>query len=260
MDVYKYNIGAWDSQVDRENQWTIPVSSEDVARAREGELDVILTPTKRVPCEWFPESLAGVRILGLACGGGQQGPLFAANGADITIYDASPAQLGQDRMVAERDGLEIKTVQGDMADLSAFEDESFDLIFHPCSNCFCGDIAPVWKEAFRILRPGAELLAGFVQPHWFLFDEVEHEKGNLVVRHKLPFDETRDLTDEERETFISNLEPLMYGHTFESQLGGQMRAGFHLVDIYEDKEPNQKLCEHISCYMATRARKPERAS
>ncbi|HEX9639779.1 MAG TPA: class I SAM-dependent methyltransferase [Candidatus Krumholzibacteria bacterium] len=256
MDIFRYNTRAWDSQVDRKNQWTIPVSAEEVACARGGELNVILTPLKIVPRAWFPSGLSGVRILGLACGGGQQGPLFAAAGADVTIYDASAAQLGQDRAVAKREGLTIRTVQGDMADLSAFDDESFDLVFHPCSNCFARDIEPVWREAFRVLRPGGELLTGFVQPHWYLFDEVEHEKGRLVVRHRLPFDEARDLTDEERETFISNLEPLLHGHTLDAQLGGQMRAGFLLVDMYEDKEPKFLLSKYIDSYMATRARRP----
>ena len=51
-----------------------------------------------------------------------------------------------------------------MRDLSAFADESFGLIFHPCSNGFIPDILPVWSEAFRVLRPGGVLLAGFVNP------------------------------------------------------------------------------------------------
>jgi hypothetical protein len=50
-------------------------------------------------------------------GGGQQGPLLAAAGAVVTVFDNSPQQLGQDRFVAERDGLAIETVEKEMADL-----------------------------------------------------------------------------------------------------------------------------------------------
>ena len=108
----------------------IPVSSEEVAEARKGNWKIILTPTKPIPQSWYPE-IKGCDVLCLASGGGQQGPIFAAAGANVTVFDNSPKQLERDRVVAERDNLQIKTVQGDMADLSVFADESFDLIIHP---------------------------------------------------------------------------------------------------------------------------------
>ena len=92
------------------------------------------------PAQWFGE-LKGKEVLGLASAGGQQGPVLAAAGARVTIFDNSPAQLGQDRLVAEREGLAIRLVEGDMRDLSVFPDGSFDLIFHPCSNCFVDEFA-----------------------------------------------------------------------------------------------------------------------
>ena len=73
MDIRAHNRDAWDRQVDARNQWTIPVSPEEVAAARGGNWQVLLTPTRPVPRSWFP-LLAGAHVLGLACGGGQQGP------------------------------------------------------------------------------------------------------------------------------------------------------------------------------------------
>ena len=87
--------------------------------------------------------LAGADVLCLAAGGGQQGPILAAAGADVTVFDNSPRQLAQDRLVADRDGLAIRTIEGDMADLSAFADASFDLVVHPVSNVFAADVRPV---------------------------------------------------------------------------------------------------------------------
>ena len=65
---------------------------------------------------------------GLASGGGQQCPVFAAAGANVTSFDASDEQLARDREVAEREGLTIRTVQGFMHDLSVFAGDSFDAI------------------------------------------------------------------------------------------------------------------------------------
>ena len=48
-DVVQRNKKAWNAQVEEKNQWTLPVSSEEVDRARRGDWSVILTPTKPVP-------------------------------------------------------------------------------------------------------------------------------------------------------------------------------------------------------------------
>ena len=130
MDVRSYNRHAWDRQVEKGNRWTLPVGPDVIAAARRGDWQLVLTPTRPVPREWFPK-LAGEAVLCLASGGGQQAPVLAAAGAVVTVLDNSPAQLAQDRLVAERERLDIQTLLGDMADLSAFADGAFGLIFHP---------------------------------------------------------------------------------------------------------------------------------
>jgi len=181
-DVRAANRDAWDREVAAANRWTVPVSSTQIARARQGDWSLLLTPLRPVPHSWLPDPLAGAKILGLAAGGGQQGPILAAAGAEVTVLDNSPRQLAQDRQVARREGLDLRTVEGDMADLSVFEDGCFDQVFHPCSNCFVPQILPVWREAFRVLRPGGRLLAGFTNPVRYLFDEQLAEEGQLHVR------------------------------------------------------------------------------
>ncbi|GIV76742.1 MAG: hypothetical protein KatS3mg050_1136 [Litorilinea sp.] len=125
MDVRAYNRRAWDKAVERGSEWTVPVGPEVIAAARRGEWQIILTPTRPVPRHWFPADLRGCEILCLASGGGQQGPILAAAGASVTVLDNSPRQLAQDRRVARREGLSLRLVEGDMADLSPFPDASF---------------------------------------------------------------------------------------------------------------------------------------
>jgi SAM-dependent methyltransferase len=255
MDVYSYNRHAWDRQVHKGNRWTVPVGPEVTAAARRGDWQVVLTPTRPVPRDWFPD-LAGLEVLCLASGGGQQGPVLAAAGAAVTVLDASPAQLARDRMVAQRDGLALRTVEGDMADLSAFPAGSFSLIFHPCSNCFVPLVRPVWREAYRVLRPGGVLLAGFCNPALYVFDDALVQKGELVVRHAVPYSDMASLTDEERQRYLDADDPLVWGHTLEDQIGGQTDAGFVLTGLYEDRDPAHPLSKFLPAFLATRALKP----
>ncbi|MGH3503802.1 MAG: class I SAM-dependent methyltransferase, partial [Nocardioidaceae bacterium] len=88
------------------------------------------------------------------------------------MFDNSPKQLARDDEVAARDGLELRTVLGDMGDLGVFDDASFDVIVNPVSNVFCPALMPVWEGAFRALRPGGTLLTGFLNPDVYIFDEV----------------------------------------------------------------------------------------
>jgi SAM-dependent methyltransferase len=253
-DILRYNCHAWDRQVERGNPWTIPVGPDIIARARLGDWQIVLTPTKPVPADWFPD-LAGIDVLCLASGGGQQGPILAAAGAKVTVFDNSPRQLAQDRLVADREGLTIETVQGDMADLSVFPDAHFDLIVHPVSNVFAPDVKPVWREAYRVLRPGGSLLSGFMNPVHYLFDYFALEAGELRVAHRIPYSDLENLTDEERARLAEQDAPLEFGHTLADQIGGQLAAGFVLKGFYEDIDPDTILGKHIPSYIATQALK-----
>lgn len=256
MELRDYNREAWNRQVAKGDRWTVPVGPEVVASARRGEWSVLLTPRKPVPRSWFG-ALAGKDVLGLASAGGQQGPVLAAAGARVTVFDNSPAQLAQDRAVAEREGLSLRLVEGDMRQLSAFADESFDLVFHPCSNCFVDDVRPVWREAFRVLRPGGVLLAGFSQPVIFLFDPELERRGVMQLKYRMPYSDLTSLTPEERRRYTDAGEPLCVAHSLEDQLGGQLEAGFLLAGFYEDKHTEgDRLSEYLSGFCATRAVKP----
>jgi len=259
MDIRKYNRAAWNREVERGNRWTVPVSEEVIAAARRGRWDIFLTPSKPVPRAWFPDP-DGADVLCLASGGGQQGPTLAAAGAKVTVLDNSPGQLAQDRSVAKRDGLEIALVEGDMADLSMFSDQSFDLIVHPVSNTFVPDIRPVWKEAYRVLRRGGALLSGFTNPAAYLFDyDLADRSGILQVKYALPYSDLSSLPAEERQRTIESQTPLEFSHTLEDQIGGQLDAGLRLTALFEDgytEEANEPLTKYMPVFIATRAIRP----
>jgi SAM-dependent methyltransferase len=257
MDIRSFNRDAWNKQVESgQNPWTQPVSPEIIASARRGEISVLLTEQKPVPDEWIPP-LKGLDVLCLACGGGQQAPIFAAAGANVTVLDNSPKQLERDRFVAKRDELRLITVEGDMRDLSIFADESFDFIFHPVSNVFCPDVLPVWREAFRVLRFGGTLLAGMMNPFYYIFDISKmDENGIMEVKYSVPYSDAESLSPEKLQEFKEEGIPLEFSHTLSDLIGGQCDAGFRIIGFYEDRHADSLLSNYHPTYIATRAIKP----
>lgn len=253
MNFLKKNQELWDQRVKENYIWSNAVSSEKVDKAKQGEWQIGLIVGAPAPRDWFPDNLVGKKILCLASGGGQQGPILSAAGADVTVFDYSEAQLSQDRFVADRDDLKIETVQGDMRDLSVFADESFDIIVHPWSNCYVDNILPVWKESYRVLKKGGTLLSGFANPAEYIFDLKAMIEGNLVVRHKLPYSDLTSISRDELQQFVFDQgEGICFGHTLEDQIGGQIKAGFLIAGFYEGLG-GTPLDQYMSGSIATKA-------
>jgi len=232
-------------------EWGIPISHDEYVKAKNGGWDVLLTPTKYVPKAWFPD-LRGKKLLGLASGGGQQMPVFTALGADCTVLDYSDEQLSSEKFVAERENYKIEIVKADMTKIFPFKDEAFDIIFHPVSNCYIEDVCHVWNECFRVLKSGGILMAGMDNGLNFLFDN--DEEYPLIVTNKLPFNPMKN-TD-----LLKKLEEeddgIQFSHTMEEQIGGQLKAGFILKDLYEDFNNAGVLKDHAPSFIATLSVKP----
>jgi SAM-dependent methyltransferase len=253
MDVPSYNKDAWNREVEGgKNRWSQPVSSEIIAKARQGEFSIVLTENIPVPRRWFP-SLQGADVLCLASGGGQQGPVLAAVGANVTVFDNSPAQLNQDQLVAEREALFLRMMEGDAADLSMFADESFDLVFNPVSTVFMPEVRAVWRECHRVLREGGILMTGFMNPVHYIFDLYKMDEGILEVAHAIPYSDLTSLPREDLDEQVEKGLPVEFGHSLTDLLGGQCDAGFVITDMYEDYMLESALHNYHPSYIATRA-------
>ena len=230
-------------------EWGQPISHETYERALRGEWEVFLTPTKPVPHRWFGE-LRGKKLLGLASGGGQQMPVFSALGARCTVLDYSPLQVESERRVAEREGYDIRIIRGDMTKPLPFEDGEFDIVFHPVSNCYVEEVRPIWRECFRVLKPGGALLSGVDHYVNYIVDEAETRIVNA-----LPFNPLRN--PEQMKQLEDADAGVQFSHSLEEQIGGQLEAGFMLLELYEDTNAEGRLHElNIPTFLAMHAVKP----
>lgn len=245
QEINKETIDRW---VEEGWEWGIALSHEEYLEALNGKWELKLTPTVFVPHEWIGD-LKGKKVLGLASAGGQQMPIFAALGAECTVFDNSPKQIESEILVAKREGYTINAIEGDMTKELPFEDETFDLIFHPVSNCYVEDVYHVFREAYRVLKKGGVLLSGLNNEINYIVDNDEKE-----IIWKMPFN---PLKDEESRKFLEEEDAgMQFSHNLTEQIGGQLKAGFTLLDIYEDTNGYGRLHElNIMTFLATKSAK-----
>lgn len=165
-EVYRYNEDRWQALVEADALFTRPMLDLDAEKAR------AYLGLERLG---IPGDLAGRRVLCLAGGGGQQSAAFALLGADVTVFDLSSGQLERDHLAAEHYGVGVRTIQGDMRDLSALDDSSFDLVWHPYSLTFVPDSRVVFREVARVVDEGGHYYLMCANP---FFSGLTHDSWN----------------------------------------------------------------------------------
>ncbi len=110
--------------------------------------------------------VAGLRILEVGCGGGQNSLVLTRWGASCVGIDPSSFQLAHARRLAQEQGLSVQFAIGIAEDLSDFQDGSFDLVLSSYAFDYVADLGKACSEAWRVLKPGG--LFVFCQSHpWF---------------------------------------------------------------------------------------------
>lgn len=236
-DLAKYNRKRWEDlakaniaysrpflDLNRDTAWET-VDPEEILRKRHPDLK-------------------GFKVLCLAAGGGQQSAAFALLGADTTVLDLSETQLDRDRQAAEHYGLNISTLQGDMRDLSRFDDNSFDLVWHAHSLNFVPDARQVFRETSRILKPGGLYRLNCTNP--FVHDVWEEWNGSGYSINK-PYkdgeihrkDHYWDVEDENGEV-VRVKGPREFRHTLGTLVNGMIECRFILLGIWEENHGDPK--------------------
>lgn len=222
MNIYDRVEKNIDRLVEMNADWTENATKEQLDAARAGKL-VLDFYDQKVPMEWLAD-LKGKKVLCLAGAGGLQAPLLACAGAEVTVIDLSAKMLEKDLEIAAREDLQIRTVKGNMCDLSVFEDDSFDLIINPPSLMYVPDIKPVFRECNRVLKKGGTFIVMAPNPVNYMCDYIDDPNGGYYKAvHKMPY-------------FSGDWDPsdwVEYGHSMEAYLGGQLDAGFVITGYRE---------------------------
>lgn len=256
-DIARDNQQIWNKWSEDQSEYTVPWLKlersllEDFA---EGRIDVLPRPYMYIYPRSVLESVAGKKMLCLATGGGQQSAVFGLLGADVTVFDLTAAQLEADQKAADHYGYKITTVQGDMRDLSVFDNASFDLIYQAISIVFVPDVREVYREAFRVLKPGGRYRVGHCLASTQLIDETTLRDDGYLMKGVYRGGEIADSDSREFRHLLSDL------------FNGLCELGFRIEEVFEDPRhlhhyPNPKpgtdehILNHVQKYFAIVAKK-----
>ena len=174
--------------------------------------------------------------------------IFSALGAKCTVFDLSDMQLESDRLVAKREGFDIEIVKGDMSKPLPFENDSFDIIFSPVSYCYIEHILPLFKECHRILKPNGLFMYGADNGINYLTNDEE------TIDNKMPFNPLKN--EEQMKSLQEDDCGVQFSHSLEELIGGVLKAGFQIIDIYEDTNDEGRLKKlNIQTYIALLSKK-----
>jgi SAM-dependent methyltransferase len=219
-NAHEHNRRAWDALVARGQRFTQPSADDRFAN-----------PLAAVDRRgWLGADVRGRRVLCLAAGGGRDGVLLAAAGAEVTVVDISPAMLALDREAATERGLNLRVVEASMDDLSALEPASFEIVLQPVSTCYVPDVVAVYQQVARVIVPGGLYVSQHKQPASLQASTEPNAAGGYELAEPYyrqgPLPEVVGSQHRDEGT-------LEFLHRWEDLIGGLCRAGFVVEDLIE---------------------------
>ncbi len=191
---------------------------------------------------WCPEGLneatagllgpvAGADVLEIGCGTAPCSRWLAGQGARVTGLDLSLGMLSIARELGTST-TQVALVQADAGRLP-FADDAFDIA---CSAYgalpFIGDLAGVFNEVARVLRPGGAWVFSLTHPIRWCFLDDGSERG-LVAQNSYWDERAYVELDEDGEVGYAE-----HHHTMGAIVRSLSEAGFVIVDLIEPTWPS----------------------
>lgn len=226
-EIARRNQRFWEAEVAKGTGYTVPWLDLDAATVRayvSGAIAAMPEPYAYIYPRHVFVDVAGKDVLCLATGGGQQSAVFGLLGANVTVFDLAEGQLANDRLAARRHGYPVRTVQGDMRDLSAFADGGFDLVYQEISLGYVPDVNPVYREVARVLRPGAVYRVAHCNPATEPVGEASWDGRGYRIEGPYRGGEVDDPT----------WDAVGFRHLLPEIFNGLVAAGLAIESVWED--------------------------
>lgn len=252
-ELARYNKQQWEELARAGVEYARPMLDLDVVSARRAvDPHGVINATIGDP--------AGLDVLCLAAGGGQQSIAFALLGANVTVFDLSETQLERDKAAAEHYGVSVNIQQGDMRDLGVYADDSFDLVFQTYSLNFVPDVRPVHAEVARVVRPHGLYRLEWNNPFTQTIDEASWNGNGYLLSH--PYVHGREMTGifphwdvtgpNGEVTQIAS--PREFVHGLAAMINSLVAHGFVILHASEDtgreQSPQPGSWPHFMCVAA----------
>jgi len=246
-EVAEYIQARWKALVEADALFTRPQLNYDAESARQ-----------KIDSAGKLGDVAGKNVLCIAGGGGQQSAAFALLGARVTVFDISREQLERDAQAAAHYNLKIKLMQGDMRDLSRFDDASFDIVDHSYSINFVPEAVSVFRQVARVLRAGGIYHFSFANPFIMGTEQKDWNGKGYVLKN--PYVGGAKITYDDQEWVYNRDEhepvpgPVEYRHTLSTVINGLCENNFviyHLSDnsdMYPDENEEPASWDHFVAF------------
>ena len=229
-DLAKYNKARWEELAQANVEFSRPFLELDADSAR-----------RVVDAEGLLGDVAGKDVLALAGGGGQQSAAFGLLGARTTVFDLSETQLARDRLAAKHHDLDMTIVQGDMRDLSCFDDDAFDIVWQAFSMNFVPDTRPVLAEVRRVIRAGGLYRLQYYNPYLAAVDEDAWDGQAYPL--KAAYVDGQDISEifphwdvDSGDGVLKKIKsPREFRHALSTVINGLVGHGFVILGLWEER-------------------------
>ena len=209
---------------------------------REGKTSHLPAPLCDDPVDaMMMAGVQGKNVLCLAGGGGQQSAAFSLLGARVTVLDLTPDQLEHDKCAAQHYGYKVRTVRGDMRDLSAFPSSHFDRVYQPISILYVPDLREVYHGVARILKPSGLCSADYPVPLLYMAKNRGWDGKGYTLHVTQPY--RRGPILETKDGVMNFAEGESYGefhHLLSDILNGLIAEGFSIRAVWENPRPDSR--------------------